>query len=37
MGSLRFMVKQVDLKNKHENLKEESQKLINGLRLILKK
>jgi len=37
MGSLRFMVKQADLRNKHENLKKESQKLIDGLRLILKK
>ncbi len=36
VGSLRFMIKQWDLKNQHNNLKEESKKLINGLKIILK-
>ncbi len=35
IGSLRFLVKQWDLKNQHENLKAEGQKLIDGLKLIL--
>jgi len=37
IGSLRFIVKQWDLKNQHENLNEEGQKLIEGLKLILTK
>ena len=37
IGSLRFMVKRWDLKNQHENLKEDGKRLINGLALILKK
>jgi AcrR family transcriptional regulator len=37
IGSLRFMVKQWDLKNQRENLNEEGQKLIEGLKLILTK
>jgi len=37
MGSLRFMVKQWDLKNQHENLDREGKKLIKGLKLILNK
>ncbi len=36
VGTLRFMIKQWDLKNQHNNLKEESKKLINGLKIILK-
>lgn len=36
IGSLRFMIKQWDLKNQQKNLKEESKKLINGLKIILK-
>jgi AcrR family transcriptional regulator len=37
IGSLRFMVKQWDLKNQYENLNEEGQKLIEGLKLIVTK
>jgi len=37
VGSLRFMVKQWDLKDQHENLLPEGQKLIEGLKLILTK
>jgi AcrR family transcriptional regulator len=36
MGAFRFMVKQMDLHNEYENLQEENQKLINGLKIILK-
>ncbi len=36
MGTFRFMVKQMDLHDKHENLQEENQKLINGLKIILR-
>ena len=35
VGSLRFMVKQWDLKNQHHHLREESKNLINGLKKIL--
>ncbi len=35
VGTLRFMIKQWDLKNQHHNLKEESKNLINGLKIIL--
>ena len=35
MGTFRFMVKQMDLYDKHEGLQEENQKLINGLKIIL--
>ncbi len=35
IGSLRFLVKQWDLKSQNENLNEEGQKLIEGLKLIL--
>ena len=37
VGSLRFMVKQWDLKDQHENLLPEGHKLIEGLKLILTK
>ena len=37
MGTFRFMVKQMDLYDKHENLQEENKKLINGLKIILEK
>ncbi|NPA35892.1 MAG: TetR/AcrR family transcriptional regulator [Chlorobi bacterium] len=37
VGSLRFMVKQWDLKDMHENLLPEGRKLIDGLSLILTK
>ncbi len=37
MGTFRFMVKQMDLHDEHENLQEENQKLINGLKTILEK
>ncbi len=37
IGSLRFIIKQWDLKNQHEKLNEEGQKLVEGLRLILTK
>ncbi len=37
IGSLRLIVKQWDLKNQHENLNEEGQKLVEGLKLILVK
>jgi AcrR family transcriptional regulator len=35
VGALRFMVKQWDLKDQHENLLPDGQKLIEGLKLIL--
>lgn len=35
VGTLRFMIKQWDLKNQHQNLKEESKNLIEGLKIIL--
>ena len=35
VGTLRFMIKQWDLKNQHHNLKEESKNLIDGLKIIL--
>ena len=35
MGTFRFMVKQMDLHDEHENLQEENKKLINGLKKIL--
>ncbi len=35
VGTLRFMIKQWDLKNQHHNLKEESKNLIYGLKIIL--
>ena len=35
VGSLRFMVKQWDLKNQHHHLREESKNLIDGLKKIL--
>ena len=37
IGSLRLMIKQWDLNNQHENLQEESQQLLKGLKLILEK
>ncbi len=37
IGSLRIMVKQWDLNNQHENLQEEGQQLLKGLKLILEK
>ncbi len=37
IGALRFRIKQWDLRNQHINLEQESQKLINGLKLILEK
>ncbi len=37
IGSLRLMVKQWDLNNQHENLQEEGQQLLKGLKLILEK
>ena len=37
IGSLRFRVKQWDLRDQHTNLQTEGQKLINGLKLILEK
>jgi AcrR family transcriptional regulator len=37
MGTFRFMVKQMDLHDEHENLQEENKKLINGLKTILEK
>ncbi len=36
MGSLRFMVKQWDLKDQHQNLKEEGRQLTQGLKQVLK-
>jgi len=35
MGSLRFMIKQWDLTDQHENLQEEGKRLFEGLRTIL--
>ncbi|MCF6242600.1 MAG: TetR/AcrR family transcriptional regulator [Bacteroidales bacterium] len=35
VGTLRFMIKQWDLKNQHHNLKVESKNLIKGLKTIL--
>ena len=37
MGTLRFMIKQWDLQNKHQNLEKEGRELIKGLKLILAK
>ena len=37
IGSLRFRIKQWDLKDQHKNLKSEGNQLINGLKLILEK
>jgi len=37
IGTLRFMVKQWDLKNQHNNLRKESKTLIKGLKTILAK
>ncbi len=37
MGSLRFLVKQWDIKDNHENLKEEGNRLLNSLKLIISK
>jgi len=37
IGALRFRVKQWDLRDKHKNLQNEGQKLINGLKIILEK
>ena len=37
IGSLRFRVKQWDLRDQHTNLQTEGKKLINGLKLILEK
>ena len=36
MGSLRFMIKQWDLKDQHQNLKEEGRQLTQGLKQVLK-
>jgi len=36
MGTFRFMVKQMDLRDEQENLQEENKKLINGLETILR-
>ncbi len=37
MGTLRFMIKQWDLRNQYDNLDKEGEKLIKGLKLILTK
>lgn len=37
MGSLRFMVKQWELKNQDKNLKEESKKIIQSIKLLISK
>ncbi len=37
MGSLRFVIKQWDLKNQHENLGKEGEKLMKGLKKMLEK
>ncbi len=37
VGALRYMVKHWDLRNQHENLRQEGRRLIKGLNLILEK
>jgi AcrR family transcriptional regulator len=37
MGSLRFLVKQWDIKERRKNLKQEGDQLLNSLKLIIKK